>query len=258
MENLPRLEASGAREIASKLKSISGGKVLDVCTGEGDFISTLMQTLKDFESFIGIDVSREDLETARKQFEDQPVQLLEMNAERLNFDDNSFDTVSVAHSLRHIRYPNKALAEMKRVLKPGGRLIVQEAYQDGEQELAQLTHIAEQNWSAKIDSLLDNIPHEPLTRGVIKQLLEPLSFQELTVIESSRYVKCLSCAKRFQCEDPLHPELVNDFIEDINHDLERLEDQEGVDELRAEGEQLKERVKTTGIADTSFLFIIGR
>lgn len=258
MESLPRLEASGARKIASKLKSISGGKVLDVCTGEGDFISTLMQTLKDFESFIGVDVSCEDLETARKQFEGQPVQLLEMNAEHLNFDEDSFDTVSVAHSLRHIRNPNKALAEMKRVLKPGGHLIVLEMYQDGEQEPAQLTHIAEQNWSTKIDLLFDIPPHDPLTRRVINKLLEPLDFQELTILESSRYVKCLFCAKRVQCEDPLHPQLVNDFIEDINQELDRLKDHDGVDDLRQEGEQLKKRVKTTGIADASHLFIIGR
>ncbi|MHA2313872.1 MAG: class I SAM-dependent methyltransferase [Candidatus Hermodarchaeia archaeon] len=258
MENLPGLEASGAREIASKLKLISGGKVLDVCTGEGDFISTLMQTLKDFESFIGVDISLEDLETARKEFEGQPVQLLEMNAESLNFDDNSFDTVSVAHSLRHLQHPNKALAEMKRVLKPGGHLIVLEMYQDGEQEPAQLTHIVEQNWSTKIDLLFDIRPHAPLTRKVIKKLLEPLNFQELTILESSRYVKCLFCAQRVRCEDPLHPELVDDFIEGIDSELARLEDHDRVDELKAEGEKLKERVKSTGIADASHLFIIGR
>jgi SAM-dependent methyltransferase len=259
LENLPRLEASGAREIASKLKSISGGKVLDVCTGEGDFISTLMKTLKDFESFIGVDISHEDLETARKQFEGQPVQLLEMSAESLNFDDNSFDTVSIAHSLHHLQHPNKALAEMKRVLKPGGHLIVLEMYQDGEQEPAQLTHIVEQNWSTKIDLLFDIRPHVPLlTRMVIKKFLEPLNFQELTILESSRYVKCLFCTQRVRCEDPLHPELVDDFIEGIDSELARLENLDGVDELRAEGGKLKERVKSTGISDASHLFIIGR
>jgi SAM-dependent methyltransferase len=181
-----------------------------------------------------------------------------MNAEQLSFDDNSFDTVSVANSLRHIRHPNKALAEMKRVLKPGGHLIIQEMYQDGEQDPAQLTHIAEQNWSTKIDLLLDVPPHAPLTRGVIKKFLEPLNFQELTILESSRYVKCLFCEQRVRCEDSLHPELVDDFIEGIDRELARLEDHDEVDELIAEGEKLKKRVKSTGIADASHLFIIGR
>ncbi|HIH00645.1 TPA: hypothetical protein HA259_00930, partial [Thermoplasmata archaeon] len=50
---LPKgLRSSEAPRIAKRLASISGGRVLDVATGQGGFIDTLVNTLKDYESFI--------------------------------------------------------------------------------------------------------------------------------------------------------------------------------------------------------------
>ena len=129
LENLPkRLATSGALNIRNKLSAISGGKVLDVATGSGEFIDTLIKALKDYDCFTGIDISRKDLESAKKRFRDKPVKLIEMNAESLEFDDNSFDTVGMAYSLHHLERTDKVLAEMHRVLKPGGNLIIQEEF----------------------------------------------------------------------------------------------------------------------------------
>lgn len=254
---LPRLEASRAREIASKLKSISGGKVLDVCTGNGDFISTLMQTLNQYESFVGIDSSKEGLMKAHNKFENQPVQLLEMNAEHLDFADNTFDTVCIAYSLHHLDDRQTVLNEMKRVLKPGGYFIVKEMYQDGEQTPAQITGTLEHHWTAKIDRLFGEFHQETLTRQEIKQLLEALAFSKLDIIDSTRAEHCLFCPKRFDCEDPRNETLVNEFIEGIDKEMERLNAHHGVEELRAEAEHLKELVKRTGIEEASILFAIG-
>jgi methylase of polypeptide subunit release factors len=60
------LAASGAVKILSKLGSISGGKVLDVATGSGDFVDTLMKALKDYDCFVGIDISAKDLESSAR------------------------------------------------------------------------------------------------------------------------------------------------------------------------------------------------
>jgi ubiquinone/menaquinone biosynthesis C-methylase UbiE len=75
MENLPeRLRTSGAIEIRKRLGGISGGRILDVATGSGDFINTLMKMLRNYDCFIGIDTSRKDLESAKKRFEGKPVE----------------------------------------------------------------------------------------------------------------------------------------------------------------------------------------
>ena len=141
--------------------------MLDVCTGEGDFISILMQTLNGYERFIGIDMSQKDLEVARKNFDGHPVQFMEMDAGNLAFDDNTFDTVCIANSLHHLSDPDVVLGEMKRVLKHGGHFIVQEMYQDGDQSEAQITDTLEHHWGAKIDRQLGEIHYETLTQKEI-------------------------------------------------------------------------------------------
>jgi ubiquinone/menaquinone biosynthesis C-methylase UbiE len=125
VEELPkRLALSNAGKIAKKLRSVSGGRVLDVATGDGEFIDTLMQTLEDYDSFVGIDYcasdeSRKHMESAKKRLEGKPVRFFEINAESLKFQDESFDTVCISHSLHHLANIGKVLAEMKRVLKRG-------------------------------------------------------------------------------------------------------------------------------------------
>ena len=90
MEDLPKgLASSNAGKIAKRLGSVSGGRILDVGTASGGFIDTLMKTLKDYGSFVGIDycasvASKKEMESAKKRFEGKPVQFLEMNAENLS------------------------------------------------------------------------------------------------------------------------------------------------------------------------------
>ena len=71
-----------------------------------------------------------------------------MNAESLEFSDNSFDTVSMAYAVHHINKIDKALDEIQRVLKPGGNLIIQEEISDGNQTEAQKTNLLQHTWDA--------------------------------------------------------------------------------------------------------------
>jgi demethylmenaquinone methyltransferase/2-methoxy-6-polyprenyl-1,4-benzoquinol methylase len=55
-----------------------------------------------------------------------PTPVMQCDAEHLPFPDNYFDCVSIAFGLRNVTHKDRALCEMQRVLKPGGRLIVLE------------------------------------------------------------------------------------------------------------------------------------
>lgn len=258
MEDLPNLEASGAREIAQRLKLISGGKVLDVCTGKGKFIKTLMKTLKAFDGFVGVDIVREDLAMAREEFQGQSVQFVEMDAKHLDFEDASFDTVCIANSLHHLDDVPRVLSEMKRVLKPGGVFLVEEMYRDGAKSEAQCTTMMEHHWTAKIDRIQGTTHNETFTRNQIEMLLKALQFTQMEVLYSSRDVKCLFCSERFECEDPKSESLVVPFIKGIDKTLQRLRPCERTPELVAEGERLILRAKETGVADASIIFAIGK
>jgi len=245
----------------SKLGTISGGKVLDIATGTGDFINTLMKTLKNYDSFVGIDISTKDLESAKKRFKDQPVELLEMNAESLEFSDNSFDTVSTAYSLHHLNRIDKALAEAQRVLKPGGKIIIQEEFSDGNQTEAQKTNLLQHTWDAEIDTLLGKTHKATFTKHKIRELISDLQLEQVEILESTHPVKCLSCEKRQKCDNPKNEETLKDQIKEIDDNLKRLQDIVDPEirmTLQEKGEELKKRNREFGNASPSVLLAIGK
>jgi len=100
-----------------------------VATGTGDFAITSFEILKP-EKITGIDISAGMLEIGRKKIEksglQNSIELLNGDSEAILFDDNSFDAVTVAFGVRNFENLEKGLSEIKRVLKPGGKLIVLE------------------------------------------------------------------------------------------------------------------------------------
>ena len=262
MENLPEgLAASGATKIRARLGLIDGGKVLDIATGTGDFIDTLMKALKSYDSFFGIDISKKDLASAQKRLVNQPVKLVEMNAESLEFDDNSFDTVCMAYSLHHLNRIDKVLDEMHRVLKPGGNLIIQEEFRDGKQTQAQQTNILQHAWEAQIDSLLGEIHKTTLTKHRIKEAIGNLQLERLETFESTHPVECLFCEKKFRCVDPKSEAEIHGSLKEIDENLKRLKkvsDPKARARLQKMSEALKERNRKFGNAHPSTLIAIGR
>jgi len=260
LEDLPEtFRTSGALEISKRLREISGGKVLDVATGSGSFVEALMKILKNYDCFIGIEISEKELESARKKFEGQRTEFLKMDAGHLKFKDNSFDTVCLSYSLHHLDNTGRVLAEMKRVLKPDGYFLVQESFSDGEQNEAQKTHILQHHWNAEIDSLLGTVHHRTYSRQKIKDIIESLRLPKLETFESTIPITCLVCDKRFSCRGK--GEITFDqFVKDVDENLRRLGEQVDLeirDRLKREGEKLKERMKEYGMANPSSMFLIG-
>lgn len=102
--------------------------ILDIATGTGDFaIETL--SLKP-EKVIGIDISEGMLEVGRKKMKargyDSIIEMCSGDSENLPFEENKFDAVIVAFGVRNFENLEQGLAEMRRVLKTGGRLVVLE------------------------------------------------------------------------------------------------------------------------------------
>jgi SAM-dependent methyltransferase len=267
MEELPkRLALSNAGKIAKRLGSVCGGRILDVGTGDGEFIDTLMKTLKDYDSFVGIDYcasdeSRKHMESAKKRFKGKPVRFFEMNAESLKFEDYSFDTVCISHSLHHLASIDKVLAEMKRVLKKGGNFILQEDYCDGDQNEAQKVHNRSHVWLTQIDFLFDITHNEALTKQRIMDIASSLKLIEWEIFDSTHPIDCLFCERKHECADPRNQATYHNSIKGIDNTIKRIEDYPDLgtrNRLTEEGERIKEAIAKSGSAPASYLFIIGK
>jgi len=107
-----------------------GDRVLDLAGGTGDVASLLLPHVGDKGEIVIADINAEMLRVGRDRLLDrgmlQGLRFAQINAEALPFPDRSFDAVTIAFGLRNVTDKGKALAEMQRVLKPGGRALVLE------------------------------------------------------------------------------------------------------------------------------------
>ena len=105
-----------------------GSQVLDIAGGTGDLSMAFAKKVGKTGRVVHTDINEAMLRTGRDRLLDHGMVLptLVCDAEKLPFPDNHFDVVSVAFGLRNMTHKDLALAEMRRVLKPGGRLLVLE------------------------------------------------------------------------------------------------------------------------------------
>ncbi len=105
-----------------------GQRVLDIAGGTGDLSLGFAPKVGPAGLVVHTDINEAMLREGRSRLLDKGVALptLVCDAEALPFADGHFDLVSVAFGLRNMTHKDKALAEMCRVLKPGGRLMVLE------------------------------------------------------------------------------------------------------------------------------------
>lgn len=113
------VEASGMRP---------GESVLDIAGGTGDLARLFVRRVGAQGKVVLTDVNPAMLGLGRDRLLDEGVVLpvVQCDAEKLPFAPDRFDCVSVAFGLRNMTHKDTALAEMRRVLRPGGRLLVLE------------------------------------------------------------------------------------------------------------------------------------
>ena len=103
--------------------------MLDVATGTGDFAFEAIKILKP-EKIIGVDISEGMLDVARKKINERNLQhvfSVQMgDSEGLHFADDHFDAITVAFGVRNYQNLEKGLADMYRVLKPEGKIVILE------------------------------------------------------------------------------------------------------------------------------------
>lgn len=103
--------------------------ILDVATGTGDFAFEALEILKP-EKIIGVDISEGMLAIAKekiiKRKKSDVFEVRMGDSEKLLFEDNTFDAITVAYGVRNFENLEQGIADMLRVLKPGGKAVILE------------------------------------------------------------------------------------------------------------------------------------
>jgi ubiquinone/menaquinone biosynthesis C-methylase UbiE len=117
--------ACARTELMARAALAPDERVLDVACGTGLVAFGAAEAVAPHGQVVGIDLSGRMVETARRRAQGRKlsnVSFARMDAERLELSDASFDVVVCALGLMYMPHPEQAVREMRRVLRPGGRL----------------------------------------------------------------------------------------------------------------------------------------
>ena len=113
------------RRAAVRAAALAGGEsVLDVACGTGDLAGLFSHA--GAGRVVGLDFCEEMLAEARRKFARRPIEWVRGDAMALPMPDGELDVVSIAFGIRNVADPARALGEFRRVLRPGGRVVVLE------------------------------------------------------------------------------------------------------------------------------------
>lgn len=122
------IDIAWRRKAIKQLAAIAPKQILDVATGTGDFAIEALKLNPD--KVVGVDISEGMLEVGRAKMKNrnltEKIELLYGDSENLPFEENKFDAVIVAFGVRNFENLENGLAEMLRVVRPGGKVIVLE------------------------------------------------------------------------------------------------------------------------------------
>lgn len=121
------------RAMLESLHIVDGTRVLDVGCGTGRFALEILRRHPD-AWVVGLDLSARMLEVASancRSYLGDRLELVPGNSASLPFPDQAFDAVTCSHSFHHYPEQGRVVAEMHRVLRPGGRLVLVDGDRDG-------------------------------------------------------------------------------------------------------------------------------
>lgn len=168
-------------KILPLLGDIKDKQVLDIGAGTGRLS---LQLVKGGAQVMALDVSAKMLELIKRK--NKKIQTTVADAESLPFDNGSFDVVTAAFLVVHLKDPTRFFDEVYRVLKDGGRFVVTNINQKDPPEVK----------TKEGDIIIESFYHRP---EKIKEILESLAFQveqEVFVKENDVWVNQILSAKK--------------------------------------------------------------
>lgn len=160
--------AEGMEAFERVFRAVPAGLALDVASGPGGFAGAMMANSKNLSGAVAADSSLKPLQTINTG----GILPAAMDACCLAFGADTFSAAAISNSLHHMEDPAAVLAEMLRVLAPGGMLIVREMFSGGGQTPAQITHALMHNWWGRVDTSRGIVHRRVFTSVELRELVE--------------------------------------------------------------------------------------
>lgn len=175
--------------------SVNGQVVLDLCCGTGQVTLDLGRKVGKEGMAIGVDFNEAMLEVATLRLEKciyrNRIRLIRANANNLPFPENTFDCATIAYGLRNVDDPVRVLQEMKRVTKPGGRIVSLEITQPELPVIRELFELYLKFWIPFLGSLVtDNRSAYQYLHDSIKQFIHPAQLTGIMYNVGFEHITC--------------------------------------------------------------------
>lgn len=124
------LDRSWRKRALHLLAPYAPQRVLDVATGTGDLAIEIIQTISSAKEVVGVDISEEMMRVGQEKVHqaglDKKISFERQDCTAMTFEADSFDAATIAFGIRNFSDIPTAAAELHRVLRPGGVLIIAE------------------------------------------------------------------------------------------------------------------------------------
>lgn len=179
---------AGRRTAVDYINEQGAAKVLEVGVGTGLALPSYRSDLR----VTGIDFSEDMLAKARTKVKtldlDHVQNLRQMDARNLDFPDASFDVVAAMHIISVVPEPERVMAEMARVCKPGGRLVITNHFARETGLLAQIERLTAPfanllGWHSDFE--ITTVLRQPELKVIEKKSLPPMGMMTFLVLQKS-------------------------------------------------------------------------
>ena len=201
------IDQAWRRRTVDSLLAKEGARVLDLATGTGDLAIMIAERCPGV-NVVGVDPSVNMLEVGKKKVLSKElasrIELLEGDAEALEFADNNFDAVSIAFGIRNVPDRLQGLKEILRVTRPGGRVAVLELNEPQRGVLSPFARFHIRHVVPRLGAMLSGSQEYRYLQESIKafpaperfaELMAEAGFQDVEVTELTFGVCCLYVGK---------------------------------------------------------------
>ncbi|MCF7921665.1 MAG: class I SAM-dependent methyltransferase [Candidatus Marinimicrobia bacterium] len=204
--------------LARRIQALDLGDYLEFGCGDGTFLKYVLSQNNSFRSVTAVDINPESVQKARENLTEWEVRFIVQEKLPLPLEGDQFSTITLSNTLHHLRDKDAVLSELKRLIKPDGRIIITEMISNDISQ-AEQTYCDFHAWRAAMDQL-KGVYHDPTYTS--DEILSLITEQGLT-IGKKEILKNDKIPEIDEHEISQIETIIDDLVQDVSQRPEFLE-----------------------------------